>query len=168
MSKQLNEATVNNESPVMKLETEDTRRVFTVEQANRMLPLVRAIVRDLVILSREVIERHQRVEHLKAGRDMESGDPYDDELAQIEADMGKERKRLHEFIQELQQLGVEPKSGVDGLVDFPAVLDGHLVYLCWRYDEPEIQYWHEIDAGYANRRPLTVDAVDDCPSCNSC
>ncbi len=121
-----------------------------------MLPLVRAIVRDLVALSREVVERHQRVEHLKAGRDMESGDPYDDELAQIEQDLSRDRKRLHEYIQELRQLGVEPKSGVEGLVDFPAMLDGRLVYLCWQYDEPEIQYWHELDAGFADRRPLAV------------
>lgn len=148
----------------MNVEAEKTRRVFTVEQANHMLPLVRAIVRDLVDLSREVIERHQRVEHLKAGRSMASGDPYDDELAQIELDLSRDRRRLHEFIRELRQLGVEPKSGVDGLVDFPAVLDGHDVYLCWKYNEPEVQHWHDIDAGYADRQPLAVGAVDDCSS----
>lgn len=137
-------------------------RVFTVEQANRMLPLVRAIAKDLVELAREVVERHQRVEHLKAGRNMESGDPYDDELAQIDLDLRRDRRRLHGFVQELRHLGVEPKSSIDGLIDFPAELDGRRVYLCWQYDESEVQYWHDIDAGYAGRQPLPVAACDNC------
>jgi hypothetical protein len=55
-------------------------------------------------------------------------------------------------------LGVEPKGG-DGLVDFPALWDGRLVYLCWKLGEPEVLYWHEIDAGFAGRQPLTADSV---------
>jgi hypothetical protein len=134
-------------------------RVFTVAEANAMLPLVQAITRDLVRLSREVVERHQRVEHLKAGRNITSGDPYDEELAQIDEELTKDRERLHEYVQELRQLGVEPKSGIDGIVDFPAMLDGELVYLCWKYGEPEITSWHSIDGGFAARQPLPAGAV---------
>jgi hypothetical protein len=136
-------------------------RVFTVREANAMLPLVRAITSDLVQLSREVIERHQRVEHLKAGRDITAGDPYDDELRQIEEELEKDRRRLHEYVEELRQLGVEPKSGVDGLVDFPSMRDGRLVYLCWKLGEPSIGYWHELEAGYAGRQPLASELVTD-------
>lgn len=124
-----------------------------------MLPLVRAIAQDLASLSRDVVERHQRVEHLKADRAITSGDPYDEELEQIEEELAKDRHRLHEYVEELRQLGVEPKSGVEGLVDFPAVLDGRLVYLCWKLDEPEVLYWHTLDGGFAGRQPLTAEAV---------
>ncbi len=134
-------------------------RVFTLAEANAMLPLVRAITRDLVRLAREVVERHQRVEHLKAGRSITLGDPYDEELAQIDEELSKDRQRLHEYVQELRQLGVEPKHAVDGIVDFPALLDGELVYLCWKYGEPEIGFWHSLEGGYAARQPLRVAAV---------
>jgi hypothetical protein len=136
------------------LETCKPSRVFTVTEANAMLPLVRAITGDLVRLSREVVERHQRVEHLKAGRDMTSGDPYDQELVQIEEELTKDRRRLHEYVEELRQLGVEPKSGLEGVVDFPAILEGELVFLCWKYDEPQVVYYHSIDGGFAQRQRL--------------
>jgi hypothetical protein len=151
----------------MMVQASKPSRVFTITQANAMLPLVRAITRDLVRLSREVVERHQRVEHLKAGRSITSGDPYDEELAQIEEELAKDRKRLHEYVQELRQLGVEPKSGVDGIVDFPAILDGERVYLCWKYGEREILYWHSLAGGFLARQPLaaaTATAVADHPT----
>ncbi len=138
----------------MMLDSYEPSRVFTVAEANAMLPLVRAITRDLVSMSREVIDRHERVEHLKAGREITAGDPYDEELAQIEDELAKDRKRLHEFVEELRQLGVEPKSGVEGIVDFPAMVDGELAYLCWRLGESEILYWHTIDHGFSARQPL--------------
>ncbi len=143
----------------MMVQASNPSRVFTLAEANAMLPLVRAITRDLVRLSREVIERHQRVEHLKAGRSISFGDPYDEELAQIDEELTKDRQRLHEYVQELRQLGVEPKSGVDGIVDFPAMLDGELVYLCWKYGESEITHWHALDGGFSNRQRLTGAAL---------
>ncbi len=135
-------------------------RIFTVREANAMLPLVRAITRDLVMLSREVVERHQRVEHLKARRGSTAGDLYQEELAQIEDELSKDRERLHEYVNELRQLGVEPKSGVEGIVDFPARLQGELVYLCWKFGEPEVQYWHTLDAGFSDRCQLTPEQTN--------
>lgn len=143
----------------MMVQASNPSRIFTPTEANAMLPLVRAITRDLVRLSREVIERHQRVEHLKAGRSISFGDPYDEELAQIDEELTKDRQRLHEYVQELRQLGVEPKSSVDGIVDFPAMLDGELVYLCWKYGEPEVAHWHMLDGGFSNRQRLTGAAL---------
>ena len=140
----------------MMVQTSKPNRIFTLAEANAMLPLVRSITRDLVKLSREVVDRHQRVEHLRAGRRITTGDPYDEELVHVEEELTKDRERLHEYVQELRQLGVEPKSGVDGIVDFPMILEGELVYLCWKYGEREIQHWHSLDGGFADRRPLTT------------
>ncbi len=133
-------------------------KVFTLEEATKMLPLVRAIVGDLVRCSREVIERRERLNHLLAGRDLQAGDLYEDELAQVEQDVQRQTEKLREYIEELEQLGVEPK-GPEGLVDFPAMIDGRPVYLCWKYDEPDILFWHELDAGFAGRQPLMADSV---------
>ena len=134
-------------------------KLFTVEEANSALPLVRAIAADLARLSREVIERRQRLSHLLDGRDLEEGDPYDEELAHIEKELEKDTAQLQEYVEELRKLGVEPKNGPGGLVDFPSMMDGRVVFLCWKLDEPELLYWHELEAGFTGRQSLTADSV---------
>jgi hypothetical protein len=143
------------------MSAEDYRpsRVFTIEQANAMLPLVRAICTDLAALAREVMERRHRLALLTAGRELKPGDVYGEELAQVEADLEKDTQRLQGYIDELTELGVEAKGVLDGLVDFPSLMDGRIVYLCWRLGEPEVLHWHELDAGFAGRQPLTADSV---------
>ncbi len=133
------------------------RKSFTVHEANAMLPLVRAITRDLAKLSREVVERRERLALLLGGRTVDAKDPYQEELIQISEELENDSRRLQEFVGELRQLGVEPKAG--GLVDFPAVLDGRKVFLCWQLGEPEVLYWHELDAGFRDRQPLSAEAL---------
>jgi hypothetical protein len=144
-----------------------SRKVFTVQQANAALPLVRAIVTDLVHLSREVNERRQRLAVLFSGRRRDRSDPYREELSQIEEELDKDTQRLREFVEELKHLGVEPKSATEGLVDFPSVVEGRRVYLCWKLGEPEVLYWHDLDAGFQGRQPLTAGSVADSPDAAS-
>ena len=134
-------------------------KLFTVEEANAMLPLVRAITGDMVALSRDVVERRERLSQIKNHRESATQDPYGDEVAHVEQELEKDIDRLNEFARELLVLGVEPKGATEGLVDFPTQIDGRIVYLCWRYNEPELLYWHEIDGGFAGRQPLTVGSV---------
>jgi hypothetical protein len=134
-------------------------RLFTIEQANAMLPLVRAITTDLATLAKDVVERRHRLALLTSGRDPKPGDPYSDELSHMESELERDALRLQEYVDELRELGVEPKGAVEGLVDFPCQIDGRTVFLCWRLGEPEVLYWHEIDGGFAGRQPLTVGAV---------
>jgi len=134
-------------------------RVFSVEQANAALPLVRAIATDLAELAREVLERKERLAHLLNGRERERSDPYRSELAEVEAELERDNDRLHEYVQELRDLGVEPKNVLEGLLDFPSVVDGRQVYLCWKLGEPEVLYWHEMDAGFLGRQPLIAGSV---------
>ncbi len=132
-------------------------KFFTVEQANAALPLVRAITADMVGLSREIIERRERLASLKGNRPRQASDPYQQELLQIEDELSKDTDRLREYIDELRALGVEPKNGPEGLVDFPAFFEGRPAYLCWKLGEPEVLFWHDLEAGFAGRQPLTAD-----------
>jgi hypothetical protein len=136
------------------------QKVFSVEEANRALPLVRAIVSDLCVLWQDVIERRQRLAHLTADRELELGDPYGDELADIARELSLDAERVQEYLDELNALGVEAK-GPEGLVDFPAMLDGRAVNLCWKLGEPEVLYWHELDTGFAGRQPLTAGSISE-------
>jgi hypothetical protein len=61
---------------------------------------------------------------------------------------------LQRTIAELQAADIVVRDVVRGLVDFPALRDGHEIYLCWQEGEPEIGFWHEPDSGFAGRRPL--------------
>jgi hypothetical protein len=132
-------------------------RIFTLEQANAMLPLVRAIAKDLAELSRDVIERRDRLNSLLAGRGQQSRDIYSEELAQIDDELAKDSDRLRDYVRELEELGVELKNPPEGLIDFRCLMDGRVVYLCWKLDEPEILHWHELDAGFAGRQVLPSD-----------
>ena len=136
-------------------------RLFTIEQANATLPLVRAITSDLANLAQEVVERRHRLSLLTTGRERKKGDPYSDELAQIESEIERDGQRLVEFVNELRELGVEPKGAVDGLVDFPAEMDGRIVFLCWKLGEPEVLHWHEVEAGYQGRQSLVAGVSQD-------
>jgi hypothetical protein len=140
---------------------EEPTKIFTVEEANAMLPLIRAIAGDMLGLSRDLDERRERLNQINDHRESDSSDPYTDEVAQIEQELVKDIERLNEYARELSKLGVESKGAMQGLVDFPAKIDGRIVYLCWRYNEPEVLHWHEVNGGFAGRQPLTVGSISD-------
>jgi hypothetical protein len=129
-------------------------KLFTLDDANRSLPLVRAIAHDMSELARSIAERRQRLGFLGLARRDGRTDPYLEELAEIEGGLEEEERRLDEFARELVDLGVEPKNAIEGLVDFPSEFHGRIVYLCWRLNEPKVLYWHELDAGFAGREPI--------------
>jgi hypothetical protein len=140
---------------------ERPQKLFTVEQANAALPLVRAITTDLANLSRELIDRRERLALLSAGRPSNAKDLYSEELSQIEEELEKDGDKLQDYVDELRALGVEPKSGPEGLIDFPSLLDDRLVYLCWKLGEPEVLHWHELDAGFSGRQSLVAHSGAD-------
>ena len=138
----------------MNSHSEAETRCFTVEQANAMLPLVRAIAEDLVRQSRAFFEREQRLERLRGNRELSDSDPYSGELLEIENELKRQRETLKRYVQELEELGVELKSPTEGLIDFPSIRDGRPIYLCWKLGEPEVAFWHDVDAGFAGRQPI--------------
>ena len=125
---------------------------------------MRAITSDLVNLSREVIERRERLAALAGPRHSSARDPYAEELAQIEEELDKDSDQLKAYVEELRDLGVEPKSGPEGLIDFPAMMDERLVFLCWKLGEAEVLHWHELDAGFGGRQSLVAGSVSGSPA----
>ncbi len=132
-------------------------KFFTVEEANKALPLVRAIVADIVRQFEVVNSHKQRLVALKNHRrgPQGSSDASAEETAQSQANLETEEAQLITYVEELTRLGIELK-GPDGLCDFPSRRDGRDVYLCWRLGEPSVRFWHEINAGFAGRQPLDL------------
>jgi len=128
-------------------------KFFSVEEANKALPLVKAIVGDIVRQFEVVNELRQRLGSVQKERRRPANDPYAEETAQSRAELESEEAKLATYIEELHKLGVELK-GPDGLCDFPSFRDGREVCLCWRFGEPSVAHWHEKNAGFAGRQPL--------------
>ena len=126
---------------------------FSVEEANKALPLVKAIVGDIVRQFQVVNELKQRLSSVQNDRRRPSNDLYAEETAQSQSELDSEESKLATYIEELSRLGVELK-GPDGLCDFPSLRDGREVYLCWRHGEAAVTHWHEKNAGFAGRQPL--------------
>jgi hypothetical protein len=133
------------------------QRYYTPAQANAALPLVRAIVQDIVNLSRELHEREERgVLRRHGGRGRLSA-AHEEELEQGNKDLERDQERMRELVHELGELGVELKDDLTGLIDFRSRMDGREIYLCWRLGEPSVAFWHELDGGFAGRQRLKMD-----------
>ena len=130
-------------------------RLYTVERANRTLPLVRRIVEDIV-------HEHQRWQDAIARLDVLSSASSalaDPQFAALEREEQAIARDIDAFQGELEALDIQLKDRRIGLVDFPTELDGRRVLLCWRLGEASVQYWHDEDAGYAGRQPLSPTFV---------
>ena len=128
-----------------------TTRTFTVEQANRMLPLVRRIVRDIV-------DSHQTwqraVQSYETAATWTRADSPSTQLKVLEGDVRRLAMEIEGYLVELRELGVDFKGFEQGLVDFPGEREGRVVCLCWKLDEDEVKFWHEVSDGYAGRQAL--------------
>ncbi|HKP44972.1 MAG TPA: DUF2203 domain-containing protein [Pyrinomonadaceae bacterium] len=124
-------------------------KLFTVEEANALLPVVRQILQRLRS-SRKSLSAYQRQARTAAeqadqgGGGIDAGLLYAQLLTKFAAQMT-----------ELETLGVQLKDFDRGLVDFPSLRDGRVVLLCWQLGEgDELEWWHDIEAGFAGRTPL--------------
>lgn len=125
-------------------------RLFDVQDAERMLPLIRVIVKGMMD---DHAERQALLDRLEGPADQ----LHTREARALRSEIDTLTEKLAEAASELENLGVEFK-GIDlGLVDFPTMRDGELAYLCWSYGEDRIEFWHSPDGGYAGRRPLERD-----------
>ena len=127
---------------------------FTLDEATTLLPTLQPILEEIIDLrarlervERDLVSLHWRSRtNGHADQQGSFGEGQSTRTA-LMADINNQLLKIHE-------LGVELKDPATGLVDFPSLRDGRLVYLCWRLGEPSIEYWHEIDTGFAGRQPL--------------
>lgn len=124
-------------------------KLFTIEEANALLPSVREILQRIQ-RSRRRLATYRRAAKSAAegaeqgGGGMEGGALYATLLTQFTTEMS-----------ELEALGVQLKDFDRGLVDFPSLRDGRVVLLCWQLGEgDELEWWHDMEAGFGGRTPL--------------
>ena len=125
------------------------KKYFTIEEAEKLLPGVERILR--------------RTMRLNKARDLLSSieiEVYDDDyenLRKITKANSQFHKLSYEFysnMEELEDMGCIVKDLDMGLIDFYHKFEGHDIFLCWKYGEKSIRFWHETDAGYMGRKPI--------------
>ena len=121
-------------------------RKFTLQQANSALPLVQRIVSDIVKTHALAATRKDAVESAQGPR----------QTADAQRDFDAAVDRLDKLVEELTSVGVELKDYETGLIDFVGRHEGRDVYLCWKLGEEKITHFHELNAGFAGRKPVTL------------
>lgn len=123
------------------------QRLFTLEEANALLPQLRQMLKAVLEAREKIVDAQPEIWPILEKAIGNGGGKKAGELL-----------KYFEVIQHnahtIQEMGIEIKDINTGLIDFPAERDGRVVYLCWRYGEGEIEYWHDLDAGFAGRQPL--------------
>lgn len=123
------------------------QRVFSIEHANRALPLVRRVVADAMAQHRLIAELEQEAQRDESGRTREQTEALRDRCSAAV-------DRVRELADELSEIGCLLKDAQRGLVDFPAMHEGRPVYLCWQFGEDHVSHWHELEAGFAGRSEI--------------
>ncbi|MEX2159307.1 MAG: DUF2203 domain-containing protein [Dehalococcoidia bacterium] len=129
-------------------------RMFSLDEANALIPRMSEIVREMQ-------DKKPEVDSLRG----ELGDMTETASGNghlVEGDMREKRRRaqilverLNALLEELSGIGCELKGVEEGLIDFPTTREGRTVYLCWKLGEERIEFWHELDTGFAGRQPLS-------------
>ncbi|MDH3225391.1 MAG: DUF2203 domain-containing protein [Gemmatimonadota bacterium] len=138
-------------------------RAFSVEEANALLPDVRAAlgaIRKRTEAFRRRSDRIAALELLWGDEVNKPSSPDHHELLAHRAAMARTERSLKRLVDaRLTQRGIRfPPGGLEhGLVDFPALLDGRWIYLCWRLGEDRVEHWHELATGFGGRRPITPE-----------
>lgn len=124
-------------------------KLFTVEEANSLLPSVRPVVKSIQRSHRRLLSYQTVAKRAAEGAESGGGGtPYGEKYARLLIDLSVSAAQL-------EGLGVQLKDYANGLIDFPSMRDGRVVLLCWKADEgDQVEWWHDVEAGFAGRQPL--------------
>lgn len=132
-------------------------RLFTVEQANALLPDILPVVASLREHALALRAEQAVLDELARRADEMGGVRPTAREAKAAVHACEHLNALDEAIGELQRAGVRVKDAERGLLDFPSERDGELVELCWIHGEPAVSHWHRVGEGFAGRQPLVEE-----------
>jgi len=136
-------------------------RFFTLEQAEQLLPQVESALRDAISYKGEYEQAETECQEFQRRVMMSGGMLVDhDQLLGRKNRRDAAALRLREALEKIQECGCLVKDLDMGLVDFPTLLNGEEVYLCWKLGEPGIQFWHGIHEGFRGRKAIDREFIE--------
>ena len=121
------------------------RKRFSLDEANKSLPLVRRITADIVRTHADAVRIQSDLERTDAKK-----------RADLQSKLEQAMHLLEDYVDELSEVGCELKDYQTGLIDFTGRHRGHDVCLCWKLGEDKIGFWHEMETGFAGRQPVAT------------
>ena len=121
-------------------------RHFTVEEANAELARVEPLLVKLRESKNELLDDEAREALTEASPTNGGGMPG--------KQVGEAFLEVRQILAQLNEAGIVVRDVDRGLIDFPSMIDGEEVYLCWQLGEDEIAYWHDLESGFGGRQPL--------------
>lgn len=135
-------------------------RIFTPSEVDALIPRLSELVEKQLLCQSEVEECLAELARRAGGlpKTIEPDAEDSEEIARLKRELIARMSKYDTGWQEVQKLGAVVKDPQIGLVDFYGRIDGRLVWLCWRYGEESLRYFHELDSGYSGRKPLRPEA----------
>jgi hypothetical protein len=130
-------------------------KTFTLSEAQTLLPVLEALLKKAQAAGKRAAELGIEMQQLSQ-RIFLSGGLHVNvaQAARRRAEREKALKEANDTVAEIDEIGVQVKDLEKGLLDFPCVIDGQTVLLCWKLGEKEIGFWHTPEEGFAGRKPL--------------
>ncbi len=130
-------------------------RNFTLDEAQSLLPVLESLLRT-AIDGKKLIETVDAELQELAHRVFLSGGLLVNiiQVARRKAEREKTIQRVKDALAEIDATGVQVKDLDIGLLDFPCQVEGRTVLLCWKLGEKSITHWHDINEGFAGRKPI--------------
>lgn len=128
-------------------------RYFTVEEATGLLPRLTEILLDMQARKRDLDRLRQQLAEA-AAQAAGNGHLLERDLTEKRGTVERAASALGDLARQITDLGCELKGVEEGLIDFRALREGREVYLCWRLGEERVEFWHELEGGFAGRQPL--------------
>jgi hypothetical protein len=130
-------------------------KTFTLGEAQTLLPVVEALLKRAQAAAAQATELEQEMQMLSHRIFLSGGMHVDvSAAARRRAERDKAVQEAKDTLAEIDEIGVRVKDLQEGLLDFPSVMDGNPVLLCWKLGEPAITFWHTEEEGFAGRKPL--------------
>ena len=132
----------------------EKQNYFTVDEANRKIPWLEAQLQAIASLGKNIERLKLDLDNLLRKSSSNGHGNTNQDVANNRKETDAAVDRLRDLAQEISSSGIILRDPERGLVDFPMLWEGREVYLCWVLGESSIQFWHEIDTGFAGRQPL--------------
>jgi|SRR5579862_510181 hypothetical protein len=132
-----------------------SERTFTLEEAQTLLPILDSLLRN-ALDSKKLIEDIESELQALGHRIFLNGGTLVNivHFARRKAEREKALQRVKDSVAEIDATGVQVKDLDIGLLDFPCVVDGETILLCWKFGEKKITHWHGTTEGFAGRKPI--------------
>ena len=128
--------------------------LFTIDKANTILPKVKKKFEEILCCKNNVMDIQEELQNLS-----DSNCSFE-KFIRKKQELNHIVTNLYKLIQELEDMGVMVKSVDEGLLDFPSIRYDKEIWLCWKYGESKVKFWHGKEEGFMGRKPIPLEGFE--------